>query len=98
MRTNFSIARKAKIRSDIKEHEQRCAKQMLLEKTEVKTNADRIRAMSDGELAKVLNAFTAYFDECNRSLTDTDCHDCELCNLCCLGEGKAIDWLKQPAE
>ena len=62
------------------------------------TNADRIRAMSDEELAKVLNAFTAYFEECNRSLTDTDCHDCELCELCSLGEGKAIDWLKHPAE
>ena len=62
------------------------------------TNADRIRAMSDEELAKILNAFTAYFEECNRSLTDTNCHDCELCELCGLGEGKAIDWLKQPAE
>lgn len=62
------------------------------------TNADHIRAMSDEELAKILNAFTAYFEECNRSLTDTDCHDCELCELCGLGEGKAIDWLKQPAE
>ena len=62
------------------------------------TNADHIRAMSDEELAKILNAFTAYFEECNRSLTDTNCHDCELCELCGLGEGKAIDWLKQPAE
>ena len=62
------------------------------------TNADRIRAMSDEELAKILNAFTAYFEECNRSLSDTDCHDCELCELCSLGEGKAIEWLKQPAD
>ena len=62
------------------------------------TNADRIRAMSDEELAKVINAFTAYFEECNRSSTDIDCHDCELFELCSLGEGKAIDWLKQPAE
>lgn len=63
----------------------------------VLTNADRIRAMSDEELAKIINAFTAYFEECNRGL-ETDCHDCELCELCSLGEGKAIDWLKQPAE
>ena len=62
------------------------------------TNADHIRAMSDEELAKVLNAFTAYFDECNRGIADIDCHDCELCELCSLGEGKAIKWLKQPAE
>ena len=64
----------------------------------VKTNADCIRSMSDEELAKILNAFTAYFEECKRNLADTDCHDCELCELCSLGEGKAIDWLKQPAE
>ena len=62
------------------------------------TNADRIRAMSDEELSKIINAFTAYFEDCNRRLTDTDCHDCELYELCSLGEGKAIDWLKQPAK
>ena len=62
------------------------------------TNADRIRAMSDEELAKILNAFTSYFDECNRSVTDIECHDCELFELCSLWEGKAIEWLKQPAE
>ena len=67
-------------------------------RTEPITNADCIRAMSDEELAKILNAFTAYFDECNRSLTDIECHDCELFKLCSLWEGKAIEWLKQPAE
>ena len=62
------------------------------------TNADRIRVMSDEELAKIINAFTAYFDECNRNLTDTDCHNCELCKLCGLGKEKASDWLQQPFE
>ena len=62
------------------------------------TNADRIRAMSDEELAKIINAFTAYFDECNRNLADTDCHNCELCKLCGVGKEKAIDWLQQPFE
>lgn len=62
------------------------------------TNADRIRAMSDEEMAKVLNAFTAYFEECNRSVSAVDCEDCELHELCCLGEGKALEWLKQPAK
>ena len=62
------------------------------------TNADRIRAMSDDELAKILNAFTSYFDECNRSEDDIDCHDCELFKLCGLWKGKAIEWLQQPAE
>ena len=62
------------------------------------TNADRIREMTDEELAKILNAFTAYFEECNRSVEDTDCHDCELCELCSLGEGKAIEWLQKPVK
>lgn len=63
-----------------------------------KTNADRLRAMSDEELAKILNAFTEYFSECNRSADEVDCKDCELNNLCQLHEGKAIEWLQQPAE
>ena len=37
MRTNFSIARKARVRNDIKEHKQRYAKQMLLERMERNT-------------------------------------------------------------
>ena len=62
------------------------------------TNADRIRAMTDEELAKILDAFTEYFQECNRSTADVNCEDCELCELCSLGEGKALKWLQQPAE
>lgn len=62
------------------------------------TNADRIRAMSDEELAKILNAFSAYFEECNRSSSDVDCKDCELYKVCSLYEGNALEWLKQPAE
>lgn len=62
-----------------------------------KTNADRIRAMSDEELAKIINALVENFEECNRGL-EIDCHDCELCELCSVGEGKALDWLRQPAE
>lgn len=60
------------------------------------TNGDRTRSMEDEELAKILNAFTAYFEECNRSIADTDCYDCELCWLCSLGEGKALEWLRKP--
>ena len=62
------------------------------------TNADRIRSMTDEELAKVLNAFTAYFVECNRSADEVDCKDCELNDLCSLNEGKAIEWLQQPVK
>ena len=64
----------------------------------ITTNADRIRAMSDEELAKIINGFTVYFTECNRSIYEVNCEDCELCELCSLGENKALDWLKQPAE
>lgn len=71
---------------------------VLDERKRKQTNADRIRAMSDEELAKILNAFTEYFSECNRSADEVDCKDCELNNLCQLHEGKAIEWLQQPTE
>ena len=67
-------------------------------RTEPITNADRIRAMSDEELAKILNAFTEYFSECNRSADEVDCKDCELNHLCQLHEGKSIEWLQRPVE
>lgn len=57
------------------------------------TNADRIRAMSDDELAKAIASKT-YTGACN----DFDipyygkcCHNCEKCDA-------IIKWLKQPAE
>lgn len=62
------------------------------------TNGDRIRAMSDEELAKVINAFSAYFESCNRSADEVDCKDCELYKLCTIFEGQAMDWLKKPVE
>lgn len=55
-----------------------------------KTNADRIRAMSDEELAKILvDGFC-----CNScKYKDTNRWDCpEECEKCC------AEWLKQPAE
>lgn len=64
---------------------------------ETPSNADKIRAMSDEELAKVLNAFAAYFESCNRSADEIDCKDCELYKLCTIFEGKAMDWCQQPA-
>ena len=60
-----------------------------------RTNADRIRAMSDEELAKIIDAFNTYFDACNRDLEDGDCHDCELCEVCGLYRGDALNWLTQ---
>lgn len=63
-------------------------------KENVRTNADRIRAMSDEELAKYLldveqGNFT--IDCCNDRFCDTQncCHDCTEA---------AIKWLKQPVE
>ena len=58
------------------------------------TNADRIRAMSDEELARIIDAFNAYYGECSRS-DDIDCKDCELQELCSLYKGEALNWLKQ---
>ena len=48
------------------------------------TNADRIRAMSDEELAELLCSMTY-------------CYECSYKNACTHDDGY-LDWLKQPAE
>lgn len=56
------------------------------------TNADRIRAMSDEELAKFL---------CNFRSCDSSKHPCNGCiaeSYCYTGHTGMIDWLCQPAE
>ena len=56
------------------------------------TNAERIRAMSDEELAKFLCEF--------RSLGASN-HPCNFCKaeeFCSLGHNGMIDWLHRPAE
>lgn len=66
-----------------------CASRMVI----VQTNADRIRSMTDEELAKMLGAF-CYVAEC-RSPDDTPCpfyRDCPHYKI----DGSWIDWLKQP--
>lgn len=58
----------------------------------VPTNADRIRAMSDEELAKFL---------CNFRSCDSSEHPCNGCKAephCHTGHNGMIDWLQQPAE
>ena len=58
----------------------------------VPTNADRIRAMSDEELAKFL---------CNFRSCDSSEHPCTGCKAephCHTGHNGMIDWLQQPAE
>ena len=65
---------------------------------EPKTNADRIRAMSDEELA-VLVRSVIVAEDC--PVTGGDCDKCFFNELCFNGEkwyGKETEWLKQPAE
>ncbi len=62
------------------------------------TNADRIRAMSDEELAPVLRAIINTQD-C--PMGEMECDDCFFKEVCWHGSewhGKEIEWLKQPAE
>ena len=56
------------------------------------TNADRIRSMSDEELAMFL---------CNFRSCDADeyiCEGCKATQYCRAGHEGTIDWLQQPAE
>lgn len=56
------------------------------------TNADRIRAMSDEELAEfICNIRSAKANE-------HPCSDCVANNFCRMGHNGMIDWLQQPAE
>ena len=62
-----------------------------------KTNAERIRAMSDEELANVI-ALLIEKDECFRE-DFADCKKCPLHSFCSACKpGFELDWLKQPAE
>lgn len=61
-------------------------------KADKPTNADRIRAMSDEELAKFL---------CNFRSCDSSEHPCNGCKAephCHTGHTGMEDWLQQPAE
>lgn len=61
-------------------------------KADKPTNADRIRAMSDEELAKFL---------CNFRSCDSDGYPCSGCkaeSYCRVGHNGMEDWLQMPAE
>ena len=62
-------------------------------RTEPVTNADKIRAMSDEELAKLIaeNAYTGACNDFGIPHQGQCCHNCERCDA-------IIKWLKQPAE
>ena len=57
------------------------------------TNAQKIRAMSDEELAKLIaeNAYTGACNDFGIPHQGQCCHNCERCDA-------IIKWLKQPAE
>ena len=60
------------------------------------TNADRIRAMSDEELAKIIRVLVRHL----RCLNPTcgDCDQCPLTRICDLTEDEVLDWLHKSAE
>ena len=60
-------------------------------RTEPITNADRIRAMSDEELAD-------FIDRCEMGDIDYANTFCDLCNGQYECDQCRLDWLKQPAE
>lgn len=62
-------------------------------RTEPITNADRIRAMSDEELEKLIveNAYTGACNDFGIPHQGQCCHNCEMCDA-------IIKWLKHPAE
>lgn len=61
------------------------------------SNADRIRAMSDEELAGILALLTKH-DLCLNP-SATSCDDCLLHSFCSgCTEGDELYWLQQPAE
>ena len=58
-------------------------------KEKTMTNADRIRAMSDEELAEWL---------CSISTAECCDRSCPARDMCDIGDNGMIKWLKQPAE
>jgi hypothetical protein len=59
---------------------------------EAKTNADRIRAMSDEELAQVLSYNCTYREFCHGCVAEKDMPNCPEDSI-----KKWTEWLKQPA-
>ena len=82
------------IKTDSKEHykETQDFARKLIDHAKPQTNADRIRSMSDEELAELL---------CNFRSCDADeyiCEGCKAAKYCRAGHAGTIDWLQQPAK
>ena len=66
-----------------------CPMTNIASQGKLQTNADRIRAMSDEELAEFLSEYQ-FCDMC-----DEGCDACTYHGEC---DKRLLDWLKQPAE
>jgi hypothetical protein len=66
-----------------------CGKDCPKWEAQIQTNADRIRAMSDEELCKLLGEYK-FFDICQEG-----CNSCTHNGDC---DKRLLEWLKQPAE
>lgn len=66
-----------------------------MSKQNTQTNADRIRAMSDEELAKIIE-ITIEDDICLYP-SNGHCPSCIFSELCDIERGDALSWLRQPA-
>ena len=62
----------------------------LIDHSKPKTNADRIRSMTDEELAEFLCSFRS----CNAD--EYICEGCKAAQYCRAGHAGTIDWLQQP--
>lgn len=69
----------------------------MAEKTRVLSNADKIRSMSDEELAEYIAVITKYDICINPSANG--CEECPFCVFCsdCI-EGQELEWLQQPVK
>lgn len=76
-----------------KEQMQRCIEKHI-ERQKTQTNADRIRAMNDAELAKYL----LDVEQGNFTIDCCDDRFCDTQNCCNDCTGAVIKWLQQPAE
>lgn len=75
-----------------------CKRLEKIENRNPRTNADRIRAMSDEELRRLVRAFITN-DEC--PIPTTECEKCAVKVLCFSGYewiDREKEWLQQPAE
>lgn len=71
---------------------------LLSKGVSLQTNADRLRSMSDAEIARLIDTFASCLFMCSRDNTVIPCVDCELHPFCSIAEGDAMEWLRQPAE